>query len=696
MEYSEQHQNTSLVWRQDRTWMKPMVEMKGRDRFDDIDKWLARLGLLCRIDGGEYVFIDSANCWTNLASAEAMSRINAIIGIFNATVNIEKSLKSFLKYIVKRCNTNVGKPLPTSVCIGVERLEVDIDTEQKTITFNPCRFLLGTVSKEANPLVKAVCIMPIDTDAIPQVYKFPGTGTIIAFLTSVFPDMRKLVTVMWHIGNALVDPITRPKSLMLCGPGGSGKSNLLQVIYSALLGCCGILFDGSLTSRAIAMPEHVAEVVVGNRMAICYDVGLEAAPLNMSIFKNISGSDYLRVNFTSCKTNCSLTLATNGVVDIDKQREYLSDAILRRNVAILMNVAALEIPKTRSAIPDDAVSKIDFVGACIYTRMIYESIPITPMDFLLSLCMSKIDEVLIYVRETDEPVDIISGTAVLRVLSQILDITLKEEVQSGRNANAVACITVMTEGVALPGLTKNMASTSLPKALNTPNPFESITNWTPELLQHVRIKITTPNETTSEFTRKNNPNNRYWKALVSFSIKDRESRVIKSARALIPYVDNANYGVDFCYATLNRSIGEAIRDAAAKQDINVTLDDARVASNSEQWWMSVNGIKGRVGVIDKDGSFDPKDLAQILKTSERGVMVNMDTAFSLSLSKGETKARNPQDVFHLKVDCSRAAIKAINQDVDAPATATAIPVQRAAKEDIASEDLMAQLSSLSI
>ncbi|KIW35739.1 uncharacterized protein PV06_11920 [Exophiala oligosperma] len=409
-------------WRADVEWKEPMVKTQGRERFDAIDRWLYHPGLLCRIGGGEYVFIDTSNYWTNLASSEAMSRITTLVGILNATVNFDKAMKSFIRYIVKRCNVNVGKTIPTSVCFGTERLEIDMDMESKTLTFNRSRELIRKVTANSE-LVKGVCIMPVDIDVIPTVYRFPGQNNMIRYLIRVFPDPRALVTVMWHVGNSLVDPVSRPKSLMLCGPGGSGKSHLLQIIFTSLLGCCGILPDGSLTTTARSMPDEVAEVIVGNRMAVCYDVDLERSQLNMSIFKNISGSDYIRVNYNSCKSNCSLVLATNGAVNVKKQPEYHSDAIMRRNVAILMNVAALSIPESESVIPEDSLSRIDFDCACVYTRLTYDAIPLAPMDLLLTLCQSEIDAVLEHVIETSEPIDVFDGVHVTNVIANALGLT---------------------------------------------------------------------------------------------------------------------------------------------------------------------------------------------------------------------------------------------------------------------------------
>ncbi len=446
----EDSSDGSILWRKDIKWDKPLVQNdKDRERYDEIDAHLANSGLLCRIYGGEYMFVDTSNVWCNLASIEAMGRLNTLVGITNATVNIDKSVRQFQKYIIKRCNVNVGKPIPTSVCIGTERLEIEVDQESSTITFMECRTLLK-VTRRADKIVGSVCIMPIDTDVIPNVYRFPGESLILMALMKLFPDMRSLTTILWHIGNCLVDPISRPKCLMVCGPGGSGKSTLLQQIFSCLIGCCGVLPDGSLVGKNKSMPSEITEVIASCRMALCYDVDLDKEPLNMAIFKNISGSDYIRVGPNSIKTNCSLTLATNGVVNIDKQPDYLDDAIMRRTTCILMNVNALSIPS--SFIPEDSVSRMDLVCAAIYIRMTYEYIPIAPYDLLLSMCQSKIDEVLEHVIESKEDIDLFDAVSVVHILSAILNITAEAVVFK---AKLISPLSVVQYGsyTALRGLT---------------------------------------------------------------------------------------------------------------------------------------------------------------------------------------------------------------------------------------------------
>lgn len=405
----------------DSKWDKPMVKSKGRKRYDAIDEWLYNPGLMCRSQGGEYVFIDTCNSWCNLASPDAMSRIVTLAGIDNVSTGQEKAMKSFNNYIIKRCNARVCKPLPTSVCIGTVRFEMEADNNTSVLKFHEVRPILETIDKDANPAVRGVCIMPIALDIFPQEYRFPGYAVMLDYLMSLFSDDRDAVTFMWHVGNCLVDPISKPKSVLLGGPGGTGKSTVLQQLVSCLTGCCSILPDGSLTSKSRNMSSEVSEAIVGSRMAVCFDVDLLKEELNMSVFKNISGSDYIRVGYNSCKTNCSLTLATNHAVNIEKQPEYLDDAIMRRIVVLHMNVDAMTIPP--SVAPETNDARLDFACACIYIRSRYDFMPVRPMAILMTLCGHMIDEVVKLVEETSKPIDQIQGTSVVSILSAALKIS---------------------------------------------------------------------------------------------------------------------------------------------------------------------------------------------------------------------------------------------------------------------------------
>lgn len=410
----------SLDWEIDTAWTKPMVETSDSARHKALNTQFYNQGLMCRSQGGDYVFIDTSNAWCNLSSHEAMSRIVDLAEMKNVSISQDKAMRSLNKWITKRCSSRVCKPLPVSVCIGTRRYEMEIDPDTQTIRFMQCRALLTDIAPSAHMAVSQICIMPIDFDVLPVSFKFPGHGAIMNYLMKLFRDDRDAVTFLWHIGNCLLDPVSRPRTVMLVGPGGTGKSTLLQQVMACLVGCCSIIPNGALTSTKDEMSGDVSDAISGSRMTLCVDVDLQKYKLNMSVFKNISGSDYIKVGYNFIKTNCSLTIGTNDLVNVDTEPDYLSDAILRRVVAIHMNVDALTVPP--AAPPESSESRLDFVCTCIYIRSRYDSMPVRPLTLLLTLCNSKMDEAVEYVEETTDTITFFQANEVVLILSSLLNL----------------------------------------------------------------------------------------------------------------------------------------------------------------------------------------------------------------------------------------------------------------------------------
>lgn len=408
-----------LEWTRDLGWEKPYVAYRGAERFKAIDE-LAMKGLFALVNGERYVFVDVLNYWCNLAAKISMIRLCGVMEIKNATVNYPDATVGYNEYMIKRCDANEASVLPISVCIGTSRLEVTIIHEKKMLVFTESRTVIDKNGKigKVPPIVYQACVMPIRSTIRPIRYMFPGKCDLLGHVLQLFPDSRDFVTLLWHVGNCIVDPVANPKSLMLYGPGGSGKSTVLRIIANVLGSCCGLLPDGCLTSNNNGMPVSVSSVIASNRMAVCYDVALDKFPLNMAVFKNISGSDYVRVGELYVKTNCSLTIGTNGYPDIDKQPEYNEDAIMRRVVAIVMDVSALDIPEVKE--PSGADDRLDFACAAIYMRMTYEYMPVSPIRVLATLTSSYYVRALELIEETSDPLSLDEAHEVLSIIGIII------------------------------------------------------------------------------------------------------------------------------------------------------------------------------------------------------------------------------------------------------------------------------------
>ncbi|KAF2857432.1 hypothetical protein K470DRAFT_172235 [Piedraia hortae CBS 480.64] len=188
----------------------------------------------------------------------------------------------------------------------------------------------------------------------------------------------------------------------------------------------------------------------------------------------------------------------------------------------------------------------------------------------------------------------------------------------------------MTGKVGLPGLSRNMTDAK-PKVQR--NPFETVNNWTKETFGKVEVVIGTISETTSEFTKKKNPTNRYWRAPVSFKLNNFESMVLKQANVAVPYNRGQNYGVDYMYVGMPKFIGTHIENAA------VQVDDDRLNSTDTEWWKTLNNCTDSCGIITRDDNFEPRDLSNAFRATKKGIIVNVDYCV---LEAHEDECRRPQ------------------------------------------------------
>lgn len=260
----------------------------------------------------------------------------------------------------------------------------------------------------------------------------------------------------------------------------------------------------------------------------------------------------------------------------------------------------------------------------------------------------------------------------------------------------------MAIGVPLPGLTSinDMADTQpqtrTKKFPQKSDPFKTFNAWDEETFGQIDVTVDAISETTNDYTRSKNPNNRYWRAAVKFSYKNFSSEVIKQANVEVPYNRGANYGEDYMYVCMPKFIGAGIANAAAKQGITVQTDEDRINSTETKWWKTLNNCKERCGVVTNDGEFQERRIANAFVTTKKGIRINLDYCVFLRLTKSDKSDRNDKDIFKVVLDCSRVALKEVKVDVEQPPLTSRIATSSAVKDDIATDDLLAQLESMGV
>ena len=100
-----------------------------------------------------------------------------------------------------------------------------------------------------------------------------------------------------------------------------------------------------------------------------------------------------------------------------------------------------------------------------------------------------------------------------------------------------------------------------PGAARPRNLIANVGEWNQELISQLEVVITDIEETTSDFTRKRNPKNRYWKAKVNFKQGNHQSRLLRMLGVTEIHGDvlgSARSGYSFTHAALKVGVHVAV------------------------------------------------------------------------------------------------------------------------------------------
>lgn len=439
-----------LVYYYDVDWNKPAILLPGAEKWQLIDKYYVDKGLVADLSGQQMMFLDVANHWISLVSHTAALRVSQVIGNDNVSVSYGASYAPYYSKMAKACNSNSVSFVPASICVGTKRLGIEYNRKTRTLNLEPVDPLPLKRSAGVPPFVYSLCYLPTDHIDIPMSYEFPGIGSVLNFLYPLFPDKRRMITYMWLLGNAIVDPISRPRCMMLVGPGGAGKSTALRMAMAALSGASNLIADNILVRNYESLNDKVAQVVIKSRLVTCFELDLVNNDINMSVFKNITGNDFVRSGEFMSRAACSFAIATNGLHNVVREPEFMSDALSRRMVCIKMDVdtsnADFELD------PSISRDKMDFLCACAYTRMKYSHLPITPEDLIITLAGTLYPKVMRYIREErSRPVEIVEGRAVISIIAGILSTSARSVVDRCKLISLL-CIDYTPLGYVIKGL----------------------------------------------------------------------------------------------------------------------------------------------------------------------------------------------------------------------------------------------------
>lgn len=424
-----------MEYYQDQEWLNTPVKLYGAEKWDALDRNVIENKFVANVNGQDVVYIDTLNYWVPRVSTTFALRAMQIMDNKNASTNYEAGFSAYTPRVAKAATAISVNVCPQSVCIGTKRLVVTWSGSTGMLKFDECPPLIDIPTDSQNTTVPmyvyAVCSQPAGHIALPTKFQFPNVGAWLAHILPFFPSKMTLATYLWCIGNCIVDPVSKPKFVLLCGPGGSGKSTVIRGAMAALLGCCSLLPDNVLSSTTDSAQTDVAKTIADSRLAVCFELNLVDKKVNMSTLKNVTGGDYVKINSQMTRALCSLMVATNGLPDHELQPEYSSDALMRRMVCVEMKVTTSNVDSVPD--PNDIESRLDLLCNAIAVRLMYKHMPIKPTNVLLTLCGSKYFEACSYIQEDlVNPVSYSDGLSVLALISAIVESPPEEIINRAR------------------------------------------------------------------------------------------------------------------------------------------------------------------------------------------------------------------------------------------------------------------------
>lgn len=369
--------------------------------------------LICMSGGNVFIFLTSINCWSIMCSDQAISHCNSLMEADSATVNFNKAFGPFVEFMERHAVDNVASSIPQSICIGTTRLRVVC--RPNGLSLKPCESLLPVFPDKGFDIPARLCYGSIASRRWPPEWEKTESYPMYRFLKPLFVDPIDMSSIEWCIGNALVDPHSSSKAVVLYGQGGRGKGTFLGALTIALIGCCGTIPDGALVSLSRGMPVSIASTIVSNRIVTAGDVGSMDDTTNLSIIKTITGHDFIPIPPTRARSACTLFYASNRLDDPTANTEWPTEAIMRR--AVVINFTAYIPEGIEDVTPQDPVSRLDFALRCVHTRLSNPNMPVSSFTVITTILGSKIDDAMKFLcpidpEEADEEEVIIANNIV--------------------------------------------------------------------------------------------------------------------------------------------------------------------------------------------------------------------------------------------------------------------------------------------
>lgn len=257
-------------------------------------------------------------------------------------------------------------------------------------------------------------------------------------LAPLFGTPIELRFLEYMVGETMIDPSAFSKFVMLYGPGGNGKTMVINTIASVADRCSDMMPTAQFTGESSDIGAYVSGLLVANRIVYNGEVELTKRDLSLSFVKFVTGHDRVSTRFGSYHSSCSVFMGTNSLPRHPRSA-WNEPAIMRRVVVLPMLVRAREAPKV--ALDFDETARLSFLMRCVHTRLTCPFLPVSGRMVLATLLASRYERYwTLFVSDPDSAIPNANARAVeaVTVLSMLLTASEAEVISMSRQISESA------------------------------------------------------------------------------------------------------------------------------------------------------------------------------------------------------------------------------------------------------------------
>lgn len=331
---------------------------------------------IVKFESSLYVLVPSTMCWRYARGTIASRYLCNFLEMDGVTVNYAMAVAPYLDYVdgLATCIETI----PRSVCFSSWRLSMTFRGDQlrfKQMTAVTQKSLTTEISQR----IGGFSTCPLTCRLLPGDTTYTGKTLTQRILSEVIPE-DSLMTLMWVIGNGLIDPVTEPRIVYLYGRGGDGKSTCINIIQNVLAGAASPLTKDYVSTESPLEVDDLCRAA-DSRFITCGDVNLKYGNVNTKLWKMITGGDSFASPIGDVRLTCTAFFASNDLWH--ENRRIREKWFTRRTVVISMKKLRPDVEKPPSGFSDFERSR--FIAECIYIRMCLDTMPICIKDALVTI-----------------------------------------------------------------------------------------------------------------------------------------------------------------------------------------------------------------------------------------------------------------------------------------------------------------------